>query len=42
MVNALARTTTEERATYPGLRALEVQDAGHVRVTGAPAGSPVA
>ena len=41
MVNALARTTTEQRATYPGVRTLEVQEAGHVRVTGAPAGSPV-
>jgi hypothetical protein len=41
MVNALARTTTEERATYPGLRSVEVEDAGHVRVTGVPAGSAV-
>jgi hypothetical protein len=41
MVNALARTTTEHRTTYPGLSTLKVDDAGTVRITGAPAGSPV-
>ena len=41
MVNALARTTSEHRTTYPGIRTLEVEDAGEVRLTGAPAGSEV-
>ena len=41
MVNALARTTTVERATYAGVRSLEVREVGRVQVTGAPAGSPV-
>jgi len=41
MVNALARTTSQHRSTYPGVRTLEVEDAGEVHLTGAPAGSPV-
>jgi len=41
VTNLLARSTSETRTTYDGVRSLEIADAGRVRLTGAPAGSPV-
>ena len=41
LLDLAARHTTTERASYDGVRVLEVADDGDVRLTGAPAGSPV-
>jgi hypothetical protein len=40
-VNLLARSTTVERTSYAALDEVAVDDAGRVRLTGAPAGAPV-
>lgn len=41
LLDLAARQTTTERASYDGVRVLEVYGSGDVRITGAPAGSPV-
>ena len=41
LLDLAARQTTTARATYDGVRALEVEGDGDVRITGAPAGAPV-
>jgi hypothetical protein len=41
LIDLAARHTSTERASYDGVRALVVEDAGDVRITAAPAGAPV-
>ena len=41
LLDLAARQTTTERASYDGVRVLELDGTGDVRITGAPAGSPV-
>jgi hypothetical protein len=41
VLDLAARQTTTDRASFDGVRALEVSGDGDVRITGAPAGSPV-
>ena len=41
LLDLAARHTTTERASYDGVRALVIEDANDVRLTGAPAGEPL-
>jgi len=41
ILNLAAHHTTTERASYDGVRALVIDDASDVRLTGAPAGAPL-
>jgi hypothetical protein len=41
LLDLAARKTTEEVRTYTGIRSLEIDDASDVRLTSAPAGSPL-
>jgi hypothetical protein len=41
LLDLAARQTTTERASYDDVRVLELEGSGDVRITGAPAGSPV-
>lgn len=41
LIDLASRQTTTERASYDGVRALEIDDASDVRLVGAPAGRPL-